>query len=161
MHRNSYDNDNSTFSPQGRLHQVRCLALSACPPSLPSTDAALPPPLSGRVRPRGRQARIRLRRTQEQYPRHPPRSQGEPPHSVEGGAVSGDPKARRGDRFDEPTCEPCERLLRLFRGTVAPPVPRLGSSLRGQREVTSLSEPNETSPARGTSRRVRTLGQAS
>ncbi|GAA5999476.1 hypothetical protein JCM5350_006654, partial [Sporobolomyces pararoseus] len=22
MHRNSYDNDNSTFSPQGRLHQV-------------------------------------------------------------------------------------------------------------------------------------------
>jgi hypothetical protein len=40
MYRNTYDSDNTVFSPQGRLHQV-------CSPStlsLSSGDASCPPP---------------------------------------------------------------------------------------------------------------------
>lgn len=49
MHRNSYDNDNSTFSPQGRLHQVSRASrrrlgmtrLSLSPPCIRTTAGQL------------------------------------------------------------------------------------------------------------------------
>lgn len=84
MHRNSYDNDNSTFSPQGRLHQVSRPHLGMTRLSPPRTHAR---PDSadigahthtGRVCARGSQAGIGVRRPEEQDSRHPSRTQGTP-----------------------------------------------------------------------------------